>query len=70
MEVEWEHTIDLAIEESRVTQQELDGKINTGRARQRYLDHLAQNQDDGNDEVDGACILCRCTFTRGYITQW
>ena len=51
-------------------QTELEGKINTSRARQRFLDHLAKNKEDGaTDEDDECCILCRCSFTRGYITN-
>jgi E3 ubiquitin-protein ligase SHPRH len=50
---------------------ELEVKINTNRARQRYLEHLAKAQGEGNvDEDEGTCILCKCEFTRGYITQW
>jgi E3 ubiquitin-protein ligase SHPRH len=51
-------------------QAELEGNINTNRARQRFLDHLAKNKEDGaTDEDDECCILCRCSFTRGYITN-
>jgi len=40
------------------------------RARQRYLDNLVNNHDElDSDEDDRACILCRCDFNRGYITQ-
>jgi E3 ubiquitin-protein ligase SHPRH len=54
-----------------VEQTGLDAKINTNRARQRFLDHLARNMEDGvTDEDDECCILCRCEFNRGYITPW
>lgn len=54
-----------------VEQNELEGKINTNRARQRFLNHLAKNKEDGMmDEDDECCILCRCEFKRGYITAW
>ncbi|KAH7925001.1 hypothetical protein BV22DRAFT_1034512 [Leucogyrophana mollusca] len=69
-EVVWEGGVDVAMGILEAEQAELDGKINTGRARQRYLDHLAKNKEDGTaDEDDEACILCRCEFKRGFITQ-
>ncbi|KAI0321149.1 SNF2 family N-terminal domain-containing protein [Amylostereum chailletii] len=69
VEVEWDGSAASAIEESRTLQGELDGKINTGRARQRYLDNLAQSHEQGQDEDEDGCILCKCEFNRGYITQ-
>ena len=67
----WETTLEEAIQNCKAEQADLDGKINTSRARRRYLDHLAKNQEQGmEDEDDGCCILCRCDFTRGYITPW
>ncbi|KAG2135375.1 SNF2 family N-terminal domain-containing protein [Suillus bovinus] len=69
-EVLWEGTVELAMEECAAERMELEGKINTSRARQRYLDHLAKNKEEGiTDEDDEACILCRCDFKRGFITQ-
>ncbi|KAG1816837.1 SNF2 family N-terminal domain-containing protein [Suillus subaureus] len=66
----WEGTVVLAMEECAAERMELEGKINTSRARQRYLDHLAKNKEEGiTDEDDEACILCRCEFKRGFITQ-
>ncbi|KAG1773736.1 SNF2 family N-terminal domain-containing protein [Suillus placidus] len=66
----WEGTIALAMEECAAERMELEGKINTSRARQRYLNHLAKNKEEGiTDEDDEACILCRCDFKRGFITQ-
>ena len=60
-----------ALEATELEQTELEVKINTNRARQRFLDHLAKNKEDGaTDEDDECCILCRCEFTRGYITPW
>lgn len=52
---------------------ELDAKINTGRARQRYLQNLASAQaeaEEGDDPEEEICVLCRCEFTRGYVTPW
>ena len=70
-EVTWESGLDLAIQAAKAEQNELEAKINTGRARHRYLDHLSKNKEDGTaDEEDEACILCRCEFNRGFITQW
>ncbi|TFY56627.1 hypothetical protein EVG20_g8854, partial [Dentipellis fragilis] len=66
---EWEGELENAIEECKATQTELDTNIKTRRARQRYLEHLAKNQSDGDDPDEDACILCRCEFLRGYITH-
>lgn len=67
-EVTWlDSTLAGALQACRTEQTELEAKINTSRARQRYLDHLAKN--DGMNEEDETCILCRCDFTRGFITQ-
>ncbi|KIJ64355.1 hypothetical protein HYDPIDRAFT_154792 [Hydnomerulius pinastri MD-312] len=69
-EVIWDGSVDDAMEATKTEQTDLGNKINTGRARQRYLDHLAKNKEDGTmDEDDECCILCRCEFTRGFITQ-
>ena len=46
-------------------------KVNTGKARHRYLEHLAKSQGEGTmDSEEETCILCKCNFERGYITQW
>ena len=55
----------------RQKQSELDTKIKTARARQRYMDNLSKSHEEGTiDEDDKTCILCKCDFIRGYITQW
>ncbi|KAG7085953.1 hypothetical protein E1B28_003481 [Marasmius oreades] len=46
----------------------LDGKINTNRARQRYLENLASLGGQDDEEDERCCILCRCEFERGFIT--
>lgn len=70
-EITWEGDVRVAIASARADQTDLDAKINTGRARQRYLDHLAKSQKEGDvDQDDRCCVLCRCEFSRGYITQW
>lgn len=72
-EATWDEEQGLAgaIQECKLEQNELEAKINTGRARHRYLQHLAKNQEEGiADEDDETCILCRNEFERGYITQW
>ena len=69
----WEEaTIALALEASLTERTVLETKINTTRARQRYLENLVNNHDDlePDEDDDKACILCRCDFTRGFITQW
>ncbi|KAG9310910.1 putative E3 ubiquitin-protein ligase [Chiua virens] len=67
-EVEWEGTVVDAMEATQQDNADLLAKINTTRARQRYLDHLAV---DGTrvSEDDTVCILCQCEFLRGFITQ-
>lgn len=71
-EVEWEEESAAVAGLACVTEKTgLEAKINTTRARQRYLDNLAKDQDDGVvDEDDKTCILCRSEFVRGFITQW
>ncbi|KAI9509909.1 SNF2 family N-terminal domain-containing protein [Russula earlei] len=65
------HDVDdvgLALQRNHLAQAELERRIITGRARQRYLTHLSEertSQDDG----DECCILCRVGFLSGYITQ-
>ncbi|KAL6308831.1 SNF2 family N-terminal domain-containing protein [Sparassis latifolia] len=68
-EANWNGSVAVAIAVARGEQAALEAKINTGRARHRYLQYLAQSQEEGNvDEDQRACVLCRCEFTRGYIT--
>lgn len=70
-EVTWEGALEDAIQECVTERTALAAKINTDRARQRYLEHLAKNKDEGVvDEDEETCILCRCDFNRGFITQW
>lgn len=68
----WEEaTVAMALQASLDERKTLETKMNTTRARQRYLDNLVNNHDGlESDEDDRACILCRCDFTRGFITQW
>lgn len=69
-DIEWEGHVSEAIQQNEEETNKLDVKINTGRARQRYLDHLAKSQDEGTlDSEEESCILCKCEFKRGYITQ-
>lgn len=71
VEVEWDGAVGDAIEENKTTRVELEKKINTARARHRYLNHLANKEEEGGeDDEEDACILCKCEFVRGYITQW
>jgi len=70
-EVEWEGSVVEALLQSTLEKNDLDAEINKSRARQRYLDNLTQNKNDGiRDEDEESCILCRCEFVRGFITQW
>ncbi|TFK32939.1 SNF2 family N-terminal domain-containing protein [Crucibulum laeve] len=69
-EVEWELGLMEALEECVQERREIDAKINTNRARHRYLDNLAKSKDDAIlDDDEETCILCRCDFARGFITQ-
>ncbi|KAI0350953.1 hypothetical protein OH77DRAFT_1411940 [Trametes cingulata] len=69
-EAEWEGDVRGAINESRQQQVVLETKINAARARQRYMDNLSKSHEEGTlDEDDRTCILCKCDFIRGYITQ-
>jgi E3 ubiquitin-protein ligase SHPRH len=70
IDAEWEGSLDEAMQLIQNEQTALTGKINMGKARQRYLEHLSKKEEDGDkDEDEEVCILCRCDFTRGYITQ-
>jgi E3 ubiquitin-protein ligase SHPRH len=67
----WEEaTIAMALQASLTERTVLETKMNMTRARQRYLDNLVNHEELESDEDDRACILCRCDFTRGFITQW
>lgn len=58
------------LQEAVLEQTALDVRINSNKARQRYLENLAMGKQTGDpDEDEDACILCRCDFIRGYITQ-
>ena len=71
MEATWEDSVDTALANIAREQADLQKKIDTGRARQRYLEHLAQSHNEGEvEEEERCCVLCRCEFVRGYITQW
>lgn len=69
-EVEYDGVLSDVIETARAEQTDLDIRINTGWARQRYLDHLTTSQEDGSNDDENCCILCRCEFSRGHITPW
>ncbi|KAG6844323.1 hypothetical protein H0H87_007807 [Tephrocybe sp. NHM501043] len=69
-EVEWEGTVLDALLEATAEKDDLDTEINKSRARHRYLDNLAKKKGEGLlDDEDDSCILCRCEFVRGFITQ-
>ena len=72
-DVEWEEeTVGNAIAACAAQTAELAAKINTDRARHRYLENLVDkdNAADDDDEDQATCILCRCDFSRGFITHW
>ena len=71
MEATWENSVDEALANITREQADLQKKIDTGRARQRYLEHLSQSHNEEEvKEEERCCVLCRCEFVRGYITQW
>ena len=70
-EIAWQGSLQDAKQACNLDQADLEDKIKTNRARQRYLNHLAKNVEAGTvDEDDETCILCRCEFARGFITPW
>lgn len=69
-DVDWEESSLICSQRAcQAEMTELEQKMNTARARLRYLENLSRNKDD-NDDKDQICILCRCEFVRGFITQW
>lgn len=71
VDVEWDQpSIEVALQDCFTEKSGLELKINTARARQRYLENLSQIKDDEDSDDDQTCILCRCDFVRGFITHW
>ncbi|KAK2460408.1 hypothetical protein APHAL10511_007573 [Amanita phalloides] len=69
-EVTWNGDIKITVQECIQERAILDAKINTNRARYRYMLHLAKRREQGQvDEDEETCILCRTEFIRGFITQ-
>ncbi|KAI0830062.1 SNF2 family N-terminal domain-containing protein [Trametes gibbosa] len=69
-EADWEGDVQDATKDLWDQQAALETKINTARARQRYMDNLSKSHEEGTiDEDEKTCILCKCDFIRGYITQ-
>ncbi|KIY47840.1 hypothetical protein FISHEDRAFT_44377 [Fistulina hepatica ATCC 64428] len=66
-ELKYELTLENALADTRLELAELDAKIKTNRARQRYLQQI--DRRDESDEDEDCCILCRCEFKRGFMTQ-
>ncbi|KAJ7224511.1 SNF2 family N-terminal domain-containing protein [Mycena pura] len=65
-DVVFEGTVAQALQECVTEQRDLSAKINTSRARQRYLDHLSKLKAGAEeDEDEQVCILCKCEFVRG-----
>lgn len=65
----WEGSVDTALEQCLADRAALDARMNTNRARYRYMLHLAKNRSQGVvDEDEETCILCRCDFIRGFVT--
>ncbi|KAL4070161.1 SNF2 family N-terminal domain-containing protein [Scleroderma yunnanense] len=69
VDAEWEGDVRHAMERCEAEYIHLGNRIITGRARQRYLDNMANGQQDGLiDDNDKICILCRCDFLQGFVT--
>ncbi|KAF9007147.1 SNF2 family N-terminal domain-containing protein [Cyathus striatus] len=71
-EVTWEGTLMEALQECMLQETELEKNVQNKRARYRYLSNLATNKDAGDEEEEEEarmCILCRCDFSRGFLTQ-
>ncbi|KAJ3983056.1 SNF2 family N-terminal domain-containing protein [Lentinula detonsa] len=69
-EAEFDGSRQDALDETENETKNLEAKIIATRAHQRYLDHLVKsNEEDGLDEDEKCCILCRCDFERGFITN-
>lgn len=70
VEVQWEGSLVVAMEAANVDIVNLGAKINTRRARQRYLEHLVEG-GLGVDDDDAICMLCQDEESpRGFVTQW
>ncbi|KAK7679996.1 hypothetical protein QCA50_016942 [Cerrena zonata] len=67
-EADWEGLLTDALANVQTDLTELEMKVATSRVRQRYLENLARTQEEGTSEGDDCCILCKCEFSRGYIT--
>lgn len=67
-EVTWETTIVEEIEKTEAEEANCNKKINELQARGRFLNNLVEN--DEKEEEDRICVLCRCDFTKGFITHW
>ncbi|KAH9856240.1 SNF2 family N-terminal domain-containing protein [Lenzites betulinus] len=68
-EADWEGDVQDAAQDLREQQTALETKINTARARQRYMENLSRSHEEGTmDEDEKTCILCKCDFVRGYLT--
>lgn len=71
VDIELEKPLAESLQDTEAEAADYLGKIHTSRARQRYLDHLAErDKGAGSDEDEDCCILCRCEFKRGFITKW
>lgn len=67
-DVEWEGPLTDAVNKTHEDEELFEREIIKLQARQRYLKNLAENEDE--DEEDSICVLCRCEFVRGFMTQW
>lgn len=56
-EVDWEGSLEDAIQRADAAAVEADAAIDKHRARQRYLNNLADQDED--EEEDNTCILCK-----------
>ncbi|KLO16506.1 hypothetical protein SCHPADRAFT_823117 [Schizopora paradoxa] len=70
-DVEWIGPLENVLVETAEEEARLVSDINKSRARQRYLDNLVSTKKGTNeeDEDEKSCILCKCEFTKGFITH-
>lgn len=67
-EAEWDGDLAVAIANTHTEEVAFNEGINKYHARQRYLQNLTSNDDE--EDEDNTCILCKCDFVRGFVTQW
>ncbi|KAH7107566.1 SNF2 family N-terminal domain-containing protein [Auriculariales sp. MPI-PUGE-AT-0066] len=72
MDVKWDGSLEVAITDVTQESEKLAVGIRTQEARLRYLRNMTEGEqelsDEGNEDAH-CCVLCRCDFVQGLITQ-